>query len=380
MIGRPLVKLLFTQQRYEADFRFSLARLREYAEQVALLDGEPAERRTVMGRFGAIFANYLRIVDRQKKLIAFTAGYGQVAPFIPYIVAAPFYFAGKITLGTMTQTARAFSSVDSALTFFVTYYASLAGFKAVVDRLTTFDAAIDQAQTLGTRPPRIEATTAPAKDIVVGPLTLDVPGGRTILTIDALTLRKGEATLVVGPSGSGKSSLFRALAGIWPYGTGRVATPPEARVLLLPQRPYLPIGTLRQAIAYPGSAAAYDDAAIRAALVAARLPDLIDDLDTETTWSQRLSGGEQQRLSLARAFLTKPNWLFLDEATAALDEASEAALYTTLAKELPDTTLVSIGHRATLSAFHARRITLHAGMDGLSTLDARAIEAAAPAT
>ena len=376
LIGRPLIRLLFAQQRFEADFRFSLARLREYAEQVALLDGEGAERQGLAVRFGAIVLNYFRIIGRQKWLIAFTAGYSQISPFIPYIVAAPFYFAGKIQLGIMTQTARAFSSVDASLTFFVNYYSSLASFKAVVDRLTTFDAAIASARAIGIAPPRIEAAPAVGDHLGVGPLSLAVPGGRTILRTAGLDFRPGEATLVVGPSGSGKSTLFRAVAGVWPYGEGVVRTPTGSRVLLLPQKPYLPQGALRGAVCYPARAGAYPDAAIREALSAARLPELAGQLDAEDNWAQRLSGGEQQRLAVARALLTKPDWLFLDEATAALDEDAEGAIYRTLAARLPGTTLVSIGHRATLAAYHARRIEVAAGPDGVFALrDAAALAA-----
>ena len=365
LIGRPLVKLYYAQQRYEADFRFSLARLREYSEQVALLRGEPTERSSVMRRFGFIYDNYLSIVDRRKKLTIFTASYRQISTFIPYIVAAPFYFAGKVTLGTMTQTARAFSSVESSLTFFITYYTSLADFKAVLDRLTSFDDAIGAAEAVGTKPPRIETAADPGKALALAGLVLNVPGGRTILQAPELAFQPGQATLVTGPSGSGKSTLFRAISGIWPYGSGLVRIPAGANVMLLPQRPYIPMGSLRDAVTYPGALGAYDDAAIRAALIAARLPELAEKIDADENWSQRLSGGEQQRLAIARALLAKPDWLLLDEATAALDEPTEAAIYGLLAAQLPATTIVSIGHRSTLAAFHRRRIEMQHNGNGV---------------
>lgn len=362
LIGRPLVALYFDKQRYEADFRFSLARLREYAEQVALLGGEDQEKRSLGRRFAAIIVNYLGIVDRQKKLITFTASYGQLSPIIPYIFAAPFYFAGKIQLGVMTQTASAFGRVEGALTFFVNYYTSLADFKAVLDRLASFDSAIDKARAHGRRELSVKETER--RDLGVRDLTLRIPDGRAIAHIPDLAFASGQSVLVTGPSGSGKSTLFRAISGIWPHGEGVVETPARAKAMLLPQRPYIPIGPLRAAVTYPARADAYDDADIRRALDAVRLPALAGRLDDEDNWQQRLSGGEQQRLALARALLARPDWLFLDEATSALDEATEAAVYEMLKSDMPETTVISIGHRSTLNKFHARRVALAANADG----------------
>ncbi len=366
LIGRSLVGLYFQRQRYEADFRFSLARLREYSEQIALLKGEGAERRLSMGRFGKIFDNYLQIVDRRKKLMAFTATYGQISPFIPYIVAAPFYFAGKIQLGVMTQTASAFGRVEHALNFFVTYYTSLADFKAVLDRLSSFDAAIDQAHDME----RANAITTPpslAGEISIRDLELALPDGRTIITNAQLTLNAGETLLLSGHSGSGKSTLFRAVAGIWPFGKGSISVPAGVSVMLLPQKPYIPIGTLRNAVTYPQDPASFDDAAILKALENALMGPFIASLDEEDNWSQRLSGGEQQRLAVARALLARPDWIFLDEATSALDEPTEAALYRVLADHLPGATVISIGHRSTLAAFHQRRVAMEKQAGGVAT-------------
>ena len=357
VIGRSLVTLYFDRQRVEADFRFSLARLREYAEQVALLAGERAEQSALGRRFGAVIANYLRIVDRRKKLMAFTATYGQISPIIPYVFTAPFYFAGKIPLGVMTQTAGAFGRVEGALTFFVTYYTSLAGFKAVVDRLSSFDTSIAAAIAAGADGPRLVQGKAG------GPVTLDnldvaLPNGRNIVRADRLSFQPGESALITGPSGSGKSTLLRATSGVWPYGAGRIETPEGARALVLPQRPYLPNGSLRAAVSYPAEPGAYPDAEICAALDAAKLPQLKDRLDDEDSWSQRLSGGEQQRLAIARALLARPDWLLLDEATAALDEKLEAEIYAAIAERLPNTTVISIGHRSTLLAMHKRHLNM----------------------
>jgi len=364
LIGRSLVGLNFTQQRYEADFRFSLARLREYGEQVALLDGEKAERQIVMGRFNNVIGNFWQIVNLRKRLMAFTASYGQISPIIPYVIAAPFYFLGKVQLGTLTQTAGAFGRVEGALNFFVDYYVTLADYKSVIDRLTTFNDAIDRARRLGRTPPHIDIAAQREDGVTVNGLTLSLPDGRSIVSVDGLDLRKGESALLTGPSGSGKSTLLRAIAGIWPFGQGRIGVPEGATVMLLPQRPYLPLGTLRGAVTYPGVAGTYSDAAIREALAAARLPELVDRLDHEDAWSARLSGGEQQRLAIARALLAKPDWLFLDEATSALDEFTEAALYKMLAERLPGTTIVSIGHRSTLLAMHARHLEMQPRPEG----------------
>ena len=374
LIGRSLVQLSFARQRYEADFRFSLARLREYAEQVALLKGENSEKHSLRERFAAIIGNYFQIVAVRKNLIGFTSSYGQLSPIIPYIVAAPFYFAGKITLGVMTQTARAFGSVNEALTFFVNYYVSLADFKAVLDRLTSFDGSIEAAQAHGglAAPP---AATGAGEHIGLDTVTVRLPDGRVIVRDATLRLGAQESTLVTGPSGSGKSTLLRAISGIWPFGEGAVTKPAGAKVMLLPQKPYIPIGTLLAAVAYPAAPDSYSEEAVRAALLSAKLPELIDQLHVADNWGQRLSGGEQQRLAVARALLAKPDWLFLDEATAAMDEAMESNIYEVLFKELRATTIVSIGHRSSLLDIHQRHIELEPEGDGASRIAEKTVAA-----
>ncbi|HUB63715.1 MAG TPA: ABC transporter ATP-binding protein/permease [Methylocella sp.] len=368
LIGRPLVRLSFERQHYEADFRFSLARLREYAEQVALLFGEPTEKAALGSRFGAIVINYFQIIACRMKLTAFTASYGQMSPIIPYVVTAPFYFTGKITLGIMTQTARAFGSVNEALTFFVTYYVSLADFKSVLDRLTSFDLAIESAKTPGFAPHVGADTPAARKHLDIEALTVRLPNGREIIEGASLRLAAAEPVVVTGPSGSGKSTLLRVVSGIWPYGEGAITLPAGARILLLPQRPYIPVGTLRAAVTYPDNPDRYQEAAIADALHTARLSNFISVLDVEDIWAQRLSGGEQQRLALARAILAKPDWLFLDEATSAMDEGMEAEIYETLLKKLPATTIISIGHRASIGRFHKRHIEMRPAAPGIFTL------------
>ncbi len=365
LIGRPLVKLSFERQHFEADFRFSLARLREYAEQVALLSGESTEKISLMTRFGAIVRNFFDIIYCRMNLTAFTSFYGQLSPIIPFVVAAPFFFAGKITLGIMTQTARAFSSVDSALTFFITYYVSLADFKSVLDRLTSFEQAIGQAGTPGFMPNVSADTPAARKRLDIEDLDVRLPDGREIIEGAHVRLDAQEPVVLTGPSGSGKSTLFRAISGIWPYGGGAITLPRDAKILLLPQRPYLPMGTLRAAVTYPGKPDGYETAEILDAMRDAQLGDFLGALDREDNWQQRLSGGEQQRLAIARAILAKPDWLFLDEATSAMDEAMEAEIYHMLAAKLPRTTIVSIGHRASLAAFHKRHLEMRPSGAGI---------------
>jgi putative ATP-binding cassette transporter len=372
-IGKSLVGLNFQQQRYEADFRFSLARLREYSEQIALLAGETSERRILMGRFGHVIRNFFAIVARRKQLLAFTASYGQISPLIPYVVAAPFYFAGKVQLGTMTQTAGAFGRVEGALSFFISAYVSLADYLSILQRLATFDTTIGRARLLGSTPPRINFVPVPGRDMRIEELTLSLPDGRVLVEAD-LAFRAGEAVLITGPSGSGKSTMLRAIAGIWPYGTGRIAVPDGASVMLLPQRPYIPVGSLRGAVAYPAMGTAYAEADIVEVLQAVGLGAFVARLDEEDSWAQRLSGGEQQRLAVARALLARPDWLFLDEATSALDEPSEAKLYELVAARLLGSTIVSIGHRSTLIQFHQRQIALQPRPDGLFVPMDRAAE------
>ena len=357
-IGRPLIALFFQRQHMEADFRFSLARLREYTEQVALLGGERAEQEMVGGRFRALVANYIDLVYRRLKVAAFTSAFGQISPIIPYVFTAPFYFARKIELGTMTQTAQAFGRVADAMTFFVNYYTYLAGFKSVVDRLNSFDAAIEQADALrGAGPARV-AAMAGGTAIDLTNIDLALPDGRQVLKSQHLAMAARENLVLTGPSGSGKSTLFRAIGSIWPFGDGRIGVPANARVMVIPPKPYIPISTLRSAVSYPAVPGTYTDDQIRDALTAARLGGLVDELDREEVWSQRLSSGEQQRLALARALLLRPDWLFLDEATSATDEKLEAELYAMLAQRLPNTTLVSIGHRSAVAALHRRHIEM----------------------
>ncbi|MGJ0508761.1 MAG: ABC transporter ATP-binding protein/permease [Methylocystis sp.] len=363
LIGRKLTVLYFDKQRREADFRFSLARLREYSEQIALLSGEKAEQGSLIQRFAGIVFNYLSIVRTRKQLMMFTATYGQLSPIIPYVITAPFYFAGRIQLGVMTQTASSFGRVESALTFFINYYTSLAQFKSVLDRLASFDKAIDGARATSEGAQIVSRARTP--ELALSDLTLSLPDGRRIVHVDQLALEPGQSVLLTGPSGSGKSTLFRAIAGVWPHVTGAISMPQTARVMLAPQRPYIPMGTLAEAVVYPAAVEDFTRSDIESALVAARLAPFVERLDEDNNWGQRLSGGEQQRVAIARALLARPDWLFLDESTSALDEKLEGEIYGMLRERLPATTIVSIGHRSTLHDYHDRHIEMEAQPDGL---------------
>lgn len=366
-IGKPLIRLEFEQEKREANFRFSLARLREYSEQIALMRGETTEQRHLSERFGDIVSNFYRLVWARLKLSTFTYSFGQANVVVPYILLAPHYFSGKITLGIMTQVASAFDRVQTAMSFFIDRYQAIASYVASINRLTSFETAIVQAQAAQPGEIGLHRDSAPDRDVHVAGATLTLPNGAPIVRVDALDLGAARRTLVVGPSGSGKSTLFRAIAGIWPFGEGKVGIPADAEIMLLPQRPYLPQGTLRAALAYPAEATVYSDDTIRDAMDKVKLGHLRDRLDEIDLWGQRLSGGEQQRLAVARALLAKPDWLFLDEATASLDEKLEGEIYATLDRELPQARIVSIGHRSTLREMHDAVVTMEANDDGTYT-------------
>jgi putative ATP-binding cassette transporter len=358
-IGSPLVNLDFQQQRLEADFRFNLVRVRENSEQIALLRGESAERQRLSVRFGRVVENWYGIMSRTKRVRAFTQSYSQAAVVFPYILVAPAFFAGKIELGGMMQTASAFDSVQRALSFFVEIYRNLAEWRAVVARLDGFEMAIAGAAALATGPDSIDVLSSTGSDnIDLQQLLVRLPNGTPLVSADRFSIRGRQRTLVTGPSGAGKSTLFRAIAGVWPFGSGSIAIPAQATLMMLPQRPYFPVASLKAAIVYPAEAGAFGSERVREVLIAVGLPLLASRLEEEAHWNRMLSLGEQQRLGLARALLHAPQYLFLDEATASLDEASEAQLYRLLEQTLPATTIVSIGHRSTLEAFHQRNVEM----------------------
>jgi vitamin B12/bleomycin/antimicrobial peptide transport system ATP-binding/permease protein len=369
-IGSPLVMLDFQQQRFEADFRFNLVRVRENSEQIALLQGESAERERLSERFGRVVQNWYAIMSRTKRLTAFTSSYAQAAVVFPYVLVAPAYFADKIQLGGMMQTASAFSSVQQSLSFFVSIYRSLAEWRAVIARLDGFEAAIASATKLPTSADSIgHAVAAEDGEIELRQFLLRLPNGTPLVAANGLRIHSHEPTLVTGPSGAGKSTLFRAIAGVWPFGNGEIVIPSKTTLMMLPQRPYFPVGSLKAAVVYPSEPDAFGLELVGSALASVGLPQLVSKLEEDGHWNRTLSPGEQQRLGIARALLHAPQYLFLDEATASLDEASEASLYRLLADKLPATTIVSIGHRSTLEAFHRRRVVLRPQGDRFALQD-----------
>lgn len=349
-IGRPQIPLNFQQQRLEANFRHHMVRVREYSEAIALDRGERVERGQLGLRFSQVLANYLALIKAQKNLTWFTNFFGQAAVVFPFLVAAPRYFSGAIQLGELMQISSAFGRVQDSLAWFVDNYPSLAAWRATSDRLTSFE------QSVSTQEENVDGLSLTTGDaLATESLDLALPDGRQLLSGLRLRADAGDHVLVKGPSGSGKSTLFRALGGIWPFARGRVAVPGDA--MAIPQHPYFPDGRLRDALAYPEPAKQYTDDQLARALDDALLPQLKTRLDDEDAWGQKLSGGEKQRLALARVFLKNPRWVFADEATAALDAEAEQVLYQRLVDRIDARGggLVSIAHRPAVETFHNRK-------------------------
>jgi vitamin B12/bleomycin/antimicrobial peptide transport system ATP-binding/permease protein len=360
-VGKPLIKLNFEQERYEADFRYSLVRVRENSEGIALYRGESVELDSLNGRFAQVARNWWAIMKIQKRFVWFSTFYGQLAIIFPMVVAAPRYFSGAIALGGLMQTASAFGQVQSSLSWFVDAYTKVASWRASIERLDGFVHAIES-----TRQMDHDRQLHIGDRVELGQVQVDIPvpeklgdsALRPLLQASAQTLDAGLHTLISGPSGSGKSTLLRVLAGIWPFVHGRLQVSDPQHSLFLPQKPYFPLGSLRQVLAYPRGAESLGEHELLEALEQVGMSSLASRLDEQALWSQLLSGGEQQRIAIARALLFKPNWLFLDEATSALDEAAESQLYQVLKERLPDCTLVSVAHRANVARFHQQVLRL----------------------
>ena len=367
-VGRPLVRLNFDQQRCEADFRFGLVRFRENTEGVALYRGEADEFRGFRERFEAVVAKRWDIMRRQKQLTYFTAGYGQAAWIFPSVVAAPRYFRGEVALGGLMQTIGAFGQVQESLSFFVNSYKDIAAWCSVVERLSGFERALERVRIQAATGGGVQRNDGDATHLTVEGVDLYLPDGQPLIADMNLSLLRGDTVLLGGASGSGKSTLLRAIAGIWPFGHGEIRGPHDSRILFLPQKPYLPIGTLREVVSYPMPTGGVDDATLGEALEAVGLPELAKRLDEAGHWALQLSPGEQQRIAFARALVQKPDWLFLDEATSAVDEATEGRLYRLVRERLAGTTVFSVGHRATLRPFHARQLVVRPNGNGLPSI------------
>lgn len=359
VVGRRLIHLNFNQERFNADFRFSLVRLRENSESIAMYRGEAQERRHLLARFANVFRNFWQIMRRTKRLNWWVSGYGQAAVIFPVLVSMPAYFAKVIQIGSIMQISSAFGQVQGALSFIVNSYTDLASWHAVVDRLRFFQQAMDKINSIREKHANIVRHDGTA--LRLRGLNVRLPGGRQLVAGLNLELAPGGRLLVMGASGSGKSTLMRTLAGIWPFGEGTVELPERESVLFMPQKPYLPLGTLREALLYPFGSPGTSDAQLASALDYAGLPELFDLRDESRMWAHVLSLGEQQRLAFGRIFLQRPAWVFMDEATSAIDEPAEGQLYRTLMDLLPQTAIVSVGHRSSLLAFHDARLVLTGG-------------------
>jgi putative ATP-binding cassette transporter len=358
LIGRRLIGLYFEQQRVEADFRFTLVRVRESSEQIALLGGEEAEKEGLLRRFARVIGNWYGIMDRQKKLTFFTTSYNQAALVFPYIVASPAYFAGLLQLGGLTQTASAFDRVQSALSFFVTTYRNLAQWRACAERLIGFEAATVYAEASAADPSGVAIARSESRAVEFHDLLLRLPDGTPLVSASDISINSGDRVLLTGPSGAGKSTLFRAIGGIWRFGSGTIVVPQSSHLMILPQRPYFPISPLKDSISYPAPSGSFASDDIAELLHDVGLHDLAHRLTEECHWNRMLSLGEQQRLGFVRAILERPDYLFLDEATACVDEEAESQMYQLLRLRLPNTTTVSIGHRSTLMVHHDRKLIL----------------------
>ncbi|MDH0302164.1 MULTISPECIES: ABC transporter ATP-binding protein/permease [unclassified Pseudomonas] len=362
-LGQPLIRLNFLNEKLTANFRYALMRLRENAENIAFYQGAQVERGTLLGRFFALIGNAWALVFRNLKFSGFNLGVSQVAVVFPFILQAPRFFSGAIKLGDVMQTAQAFGQVQDSLSFFRESYDTFAQYRATLDRLTGFVDANQQASAL----PQV-ASVEQAHALGIAGLQVRRPDGHALIKDLELNLHAGQALLIRGPSGSGKTTLLRALAGLWPYAEGEVRRPLGTQALFLSQRPYLPLGDLRTAIAYPTQDAPGDDARMQQALRQVNLAHLAERLDEQRDWSRILSLGEQQRLAFSRVLFNRPQVVFLDESTSAMDEGLEHALYSLLRAELPATLLVSVGHRSTLAGFHSHRLEVD-GQGGWSLLE-----------
>jgi putative ATP-binding cassette transporter len=362
VVGRRLVPINFDRLRVEADFRYGLVRFRDNVEAVVLSRGESAERGGTLARFARVIRNWGQLIRAQRNLSLTTTGLGHANDMVPILVAAPAYFAHLITLGSIAQIRLAYGHVSGALIWFVNAYQEIARWRANIERLAAFAEVMDATEReLAT--PRIEVVTGPAAELRLSELRLEAPDGTPVIAGASARVLAGERVAVTGESGSGKTILLRAIAGIWPFGAGRVELPARDRLLFVTERPYLPLGSLRTAVSFPAEEGTFPDERIREALRRLGLGRLEGRLDAVESWDDELSDHERQRLAFVRVLLHEPEWLFLDKATSALDEAMERRVYELLAERLPRTTVITAAHRPAVVAYHARRWSI-APQDG----------------
>jgi putative ATP-binding cassette transporter len=364
LVGRPLVPINFDRLRVEADFRYGLVHFRDNVEAVTIARGQEFERRKARGRFGYVVGNWLQLIGAQRNLTLFTTGIGQANGLLPVLIGAPAYFARHLTLGSLAQTRIAYGQLSAALAWFVSAYQEIALWRASIERLSSFLDAIDETRTRLACGEGVRVDTTADQALELTGVRLDAPDGRVLLDPTTARVEAGERVAIIGPAGAGKTTLFRAIAGIWPFGAGRISVPAGARTLFLTQRPYLPLGTLREVVTYPAAGDAFPDAKVREVLDFVGLSRLAPRLDREEPWLHVLSGDERQRLVFARVLLHEPDWIFADDATASLDEPTEKRVYQVLRQRLPHATLVSITQRPAVLAYHERRWTLVPRHDG----------------
>lgn len=357
-VGHKLVGLNFVQQKLEADFRYAMVRLRETSESVAFYHGGEEEKKILSGRFHKLLVNTVFIIRKQKQLSWLTNSYAQIAIIFPFVVAAPRYLSKNISLGGLMQVANCFGKVQESMSYFVDVYSSLAEWMSCVERLLTFDEHMDHMlEETRRRQGRLERKEG-ASSLSLQGVNVDLPDGKRLLSSLSCTIQEGEKVILKGPSGSGKSTLLRVLAGLWPYGEGKMILPPAGETLFIPQKPYMPIGTLAETAMYPGGRGNREE--LVNLMKTCGLSHWIGQLDAEGDWSHILSLGEQQKLAFVRIFMTRPRWVFLDEATSAMDEETEDRLYRLLVS-LPGITVISVGHRSTLDKYHNRTLRIEEG-------------------
>jgi vitamin B12/bleomycin/antimicrobial peptide transport system ATP-binding/permease protein len=357
LVGRPLIRLNTERYARGADLRFALVRVNESAESVALYNGEPDERRSLDEFVEAVLKASRRLSGGLARLTWITSGYGWLAIVVPILAAAPDYFAGRLSFGEMMMVVGAFNQVQSALRYFVDNFPKIADWRSAVLRVATFRQAALDLDEVAAENRRIDIAPHPKGWLSFEGVSIALNDGSILIEDATAEIKPGERVLIMGESGAGKSTLFRAISGLWPWGSGKVRVPKPEEMMFLPQRPYLPLGTLRAAISYPASPDTFDDNNVRAALERCGLGEFLDMLDRHERWDRSLSLGQQQRVAFARVILHKPQWVFMDEATSALDEENQASMLALFENELKGASVLSIGHRPGLEEFHTR--TLH---------------------